>query len=186
MLTTIDKVKEVLGDTSEKDDIRLTSCLTRASTIIEGMTGRTFASTVYTTEIYDGTGTHYLQLRNFPVITLSQVLEAGNALTIGTSYASGTDVVVEAEIGRIHRLFALFYSWPKYYSVTYTAGFAAVPDDIVEVAIQLTLLMLKEKERAGILQHSTGAAQSTYTRKLPEWAQQTMDGYTDHSLGRHT
>lgn len=186
MLTTIDKVKEVLGETTDKDDLRLTSCLTRASAIIEGATGRTFASTVYTAEIYDGTGRPYLQLRNFPVITLSTVLEGGNALTIGTSYTSGTDIVMEAEIGRLHRLFSIFFGYPKYYSVTYTAGYAAIPEDIIEVAVQLTLLMLKEKERAGILQHSTGAAQSTYTRKLPEWAADTLAGYTDHSLGRHT
>ena len=36
MLTTIDKVKEFMGGLdSDKDDLRITACLTRASAIIE-------------------------------------------------------------------------------------------------------------------------------------------------------
>lgn len=186
MLTSIDAVKEFIGQTTDADDTRITACLTRASAYIESATGRTFASTIYTNEIYDGTGRDTLLLRNYPVITLSQVLENGAALTIGTSYTSGTDIVLEAEIGRLNRLFWVFLAYPKYYSVTYTAGYATVPEDIQEIAIELTLLMLKEKDRAGIIQHNTGAMTSIYTRKLPDWAAATLEGYTDHSLGRHT
>lgn len=183
MLTTIDKVKEILIETTDKDDARLTSCLTRASKFIEQYTGRTFASTVYTNEMYDGTGSDTLQLRNYPLIAVSSVLEYGNALTIGTDPSTGVNIIWKADTGKLVRPYFRFLPYRAWYSVTYTAGYAAIPDDIVEVAIQMTLLMLKERERAGLAAHGTGATQSTYTRKLPEWANTTLEMYRDLALG---
>lgn len=186
-LTTIDKVKEFLGgQESDKDDLRITACLTRASAFIEKYCRRTFASTTYTTEMYDGTGTSLLNLRHFPIIGTPVVLEAGSALIVGTdpNASPNPDVLVYAREGQLRRYLYIWLPYPNWYSVTYTAGFAAVPDEIVEAAIELTLIMLKEKERAGLAQHTTGAVTSTYIRTLPESAQRALDLHRDLVLGR--
>lgn len=188
MLTTIDKVKEFMGgQESDKDDLRITSCLTRASAFIERYCRRTFLQATYTGEMYDGSDTDTLTLLNFPIIGTPTVLEAGAALVVGTDPAvtANLDVVVMAREGRLRRMAAKWYSWPPHnYKVTYDAGFTSVPDEIVEAAIELTLVMLKEKERAGLAQHTTGAVTSTYIRTLPESSQRALDLHRDLILGR--
>lgn len=187
MLTTIDALKEYLGDSTNLDDVLLTRIVTAASDAISAYCSRTFESTVYTDELYDGSNRDVLVLRNFPVITLSAVKEGGAALTIGTDpYGSGTsgDVYLNAEEGSIVRPFAKFYAFRKYYSVTYTAGFATIPASIVQACLDLSTLMVREKDHAGIQAVQTGAKSVTYIRQLPEFSQRALDLYQDAAMGR--
>lgn len=186
LLTTIDKVKEFLTETSDKDDLRLTACLTRASAIIEKYCRRTFLQTTYTGEMYDGTGTDVLTLRHFPIVGTPTVLESGSAMVVGTDPAASPtpEVLVYATEGQLIRNFYTWLLYRNYYKVTYNAGFAAIPQEIVEAAIEMTLIMLKEKERAGLAQHTTGAVTSTYIRTLPQASQWALDLHRDLTLGR--
>jgi hypothetical protein len=186
MLTTIDEVKKFIGGQDDKDDLRITACLTRASAIIERYCRRTFLQATYTGEMYDGSGTDILTLRNFPIIGTPTVLEGGTALVVGTDpVATPTlQVIVDADYGRLRRYLSEWVAYPHYYKLTYDAGFAAVPEEIIEAAIELTLIMLKEKERAGLSQHTTGAVTSTYIRTLPQSSQWALDLHRDLTLGR--
>ena len=149
--------------------------------------GRTFSSTTYTNELYDGSDRDTLVLRNFPVITLTTVKEGGTTLTIGTDpYGSGTtgDVYLNADEGIIIRPFARFFSFRKYYSITYTAGFATIPAAIVQACLDLATLMVREKDHAGIQAVQTGAKSVSYIRQLPEFSQRALDMYQDAAMGR--
>lgn len=183
MLATIDAVKQLLIDTSDKDDVRITACLTRASAIIERYCNRTFAQTAFV-EFYDGTGTDSLQLRNYPIIGTPTVLENGGALTVGTDPSLGPEVLIYAREGRLVRNFSIWWEYHNYYKISYSAGYATVPPEIADAAIEMTLIMLKEKDRVGLAQHTTGTVTSTYIRSLPQAAQWALDLHRDPTLGR--
>lgn len=187
MLTTIDALKEYLGEVGDLEDDLLTRIVTAASENINRYCQRTFESTVYTSELYTGSGTDTLILRNFPIITLSSVSEGGTALTIGTDpYGAGTsgDVyILSANEGSIVRPFSWFLCYRHYYSVTYTAGYATIPASIVQACLDLSSLMVHEKDHVG-LAAKIGSQGTTYVRALPDSSQRALDMYRDISMGR--
>lgn len=100
---------------------------------------RRFALTTYTGEAYRGDGGATLFLRNFPVTELQSVIivEADGS----ESEVDGADFVVEAATGSITFRAAgapgAFPPPPASARVTYTAGFATVPETLVEAAAHL-------------------------------------------------
>jgi hypothetical protein len=186
MLTTIDALKEYMGDISSLNDVLLTRIVGAASDAINSYCGRTFESTVYTDELYDGSGTDVLVLRNFPAITLTTVKEGGSALTIGTDPygASSGDVYLNADEGTIVRPFSRFWKYRKYYSITYTAGFTTIPASIVQACLDMSALMVREKDHAGLSSKNSGTNAVTYIRALPDFSQRALDMYQDAAMGR--
>jgi len=185
MLATIDQLKEYVGDiANDKDDDLLTRLVGAASDCVESYCCRSFTSTNFTSEMYNGTGTSVLTLKNFPIIGVSAVLEGGSALTTSSDGAGSADVLIYAEEGQLVRPYGCWYAYPRWYSVTYQAGYAAVPAAIVQACLDIAALMLREKEHVGIAQKTSGVQTSTYVRSLPESIQRALDNYYDPSLGR--
>ena len=184
-LTTIDKLKEALGEKSDLDDVRLTRLLTAASEYIEAYCGRDFLSASHT-EYHDGTGTDSLQLRHYPIIGTPVVLESGGALVVGQdpSASPAPDVLIYPEEGRLVRNYGIWYGYHNYYKVTYTAGYAAVPAAIIQACIDLASLMAREKDRIGLSATSVNQNTAQLTRSLPEASQRALDLYRDPTLGR--
>jgi hypothetical protein len=181
-LATIDQLKEYLGDVADKDDTLLTRIVAAASDMIENYCGRTFGSTAYA-EFYDGTGTKTLYLRNFPIIGTPIILENGGALSVGTDPTTSPDVLIYPELGRLVRPWIMWLPYRNWYKVTYTAGFAAIPPVILQACLDVSALMLREKEHVGLSQKTSGTQTVTYIRKLPEQIQRGLDGYSDLILG---
>ena len=185
-LATIDQLKEYLGDASDKDDTLLTRLVSAATDAIENYCGRTFASTVYTNEMYDGTGTQTLQLRNFPIISVTTLKEAGSVLTTGTdpNGSPAPDALIYAEEGQLIRPWFYWLPYRRWYSVTYTAGYATVPAGIVQACLDLSALMLREKEHIGMSSKTAGQQIVSYRGDLPKTIKNVLDGYSDLILGR--
>lgn len=184
-LATIDQLKEYVGNIADdKDDALLTRLVNAASNVITSYCGRSFESTTYTSEMYDGTGTSVLTLKNFPIISLASVLESGSSLTTGTDPATGVDVIIYADTGQLVRPYYRWLEWRAWYSVTYTAGYATVPASIVQACLDIAALMLREKEHVGLAQKTSGTQTVTYVRTLPQQIQRALDAYTDPTLGR--
>jgi hypothetical protein len=185
MLTTIDRLKEALGEKSDLDDVRLTRLLTAASEYIEAYCGRDFLSVSHT-EYHDGTGTDSLLLRHYPIIGTPAVLESGTALAVGQDPSANPppEVLIYPEEGRLVRNFGVWYGYHNYYKITYTAGYATVPAAIVQAAIDLASLMAREKDRVGIAATTVGQNTAQLTRALPEHSQRALDLYRDPTVGR--
>jgi Phage gp6-like head-tail connector protein len=181
-LATIDQLKEYLGDGADKDDTLLTRIVAAASDVIENYCGRTFGSTAYA-EFYDGTGTRTLCLRNFPIIGTPVVLESGSALTVGQDASTAPDVLLYPEVGQLVRPWFYWLPYRNWYKISYTAGFAAVPPVILQACLDVSALMLREKEHVGLSQKTSGVQTVTYIRKLPEQIQRGLDGYADLIVG---
>ena len=183
-LATIDQLKEYLGDVADKDDALLTRIVNAASDALESYCGRTFASTAHT-EYYDGTGTNTLVLRQFPIISIASFLEGGAALTTGQDASATPDVLYYPETGRLVRPWFIFLPYRNWYKITYTAGFSSVPASIIQACLDLSAIMLREKEHIGLAQKTTGTQTVTYIRRLPEDVQKAVDGYVDLIVGSH-
>jgi uncharacterized phiE125 gp8 family phage protein len=142
-LTSVADVKEILGITGSTQDNIITRNINYATKIILNYCGVTsFNSTAYV-EYYDGIGGIELVLRNKPVITMTSVEwrdEAGNNNSFTTLDAE--DYFVDEQAGIIKALVnfgSSFHSW----KITYTAGYATIPDDLAEACARMAAFMLE-------------------------------------------
>lgn len=151
------------------------------------------------TEVYDGTGSSTLTLRNTPVTAITSVSlidDSGNSTTVAS-----TDYRRDARTGVLHRLKGTDYGWPddyvygvgpryrqrtgpvwcrgfQNYSIVYTGGYATVPSDLQSVATTLVCdAFLERRESGGVQQHQT----SSITRQFKTEADRAA--YMQRMLG---
>lgn len=111
------------------DDPKLLAALNAASRRFRGAVRHPVSLVVGETVVLDGNGTSSLLLPAAPVSAVSALEVDGEALTVGTDYSWSAD-------GYVRRLNCLV--WPdrlRCVTVTYTHGYAQIPDDIQEVVI---------------------------------------------------
>lgn len=142
-LTTLADVKETLGISAgniSKDNL-LKRKINQATQVIEGFCALAqdhhFASTTYTQEEYDGTGSNQLILKMRPVISISSFQYRDTS----TNDNSWSDVESElyfpdTNAGVIDLLFSQSKNWNRY-RVTYTAGYTTIPSDLAEACVSL-------------------------------------------------
>lgn len=88
-------------------DTLLTNLIASAQSLVERMTNVKYGNTVYTAEVYDGTGSEILQLRNPPSVTtaVSIVSDDGTTTALATTdwrenQTTGQLFRIGAEVGR--------------------------------------------------------------------------------------
>lgn len=189
---------------AKEGDLR--RCLNAASGLIEGYLGRVVvAPDAAAVDIYDGDGEHVrgryreqLYLRNFPVISVTSVTENGVALTTASGYSTTADVIIDPGAARrsarlIRRttrsgtlaappLGVMPWGWAagvQNISVTVRAGWGktSVPDDLVQVAAELTWLIHKEGAKVGAASVGRASMNTTFLRNLSQSAQRILDSY---------
>lgn len=138
-LTTLEDVKELLGiessDTSWDNLIRRK--INQATLMIERYTGRHFALTTYTDEEYNATGTDQLALKQRPIVTLTSISSRDTSLNEADWDAFDTDLYFsDANSGIVRLLSSTAGRWNRY-KVTYSAGYATIPEDIAEACATL-------------------------------------------------
>jgi hypothetical protein len=120
------------------DDDLITSLINACSTAIENYCRRTFSQITYTDEMYDGNNSRYLNLKNYPVISVSSV-KVNGVLIDSSQYVCKKDSGVLARVGPYPNTFtglsmSRFQTvWNRgdwNIAVTYSAGFTAIPDDV--------------------------------------------------------
>jgi uncharacterized phiE125 gp8 family phage protein len=72
-LLTLDEVKEWLEVEDYSSDVLLERLIEATSLAVEALCGRKLASRTYTDELYCGTGTRWLTLREFPVTSVTSI-----------------------------------------------------------------------------------------------------------------
>lgn len=124
-LSTVARLKTFLDIEGTAYDLVLSKILTSASEFIEHYCDRTFQQTVYSNEIYDGTGSRFLFLKNYPVSSEAPFkLEVRNIIS-GNNWSeiNSKNYLVQYDRGIIDYVFGEFYNLPSHYRVSYTAGF---------------------------------------------------------------
>jgi len=158
-LTSVADVKESLGITGTSQDNLIRRKINQATDMIEAFCGKNngqhFASTTYTNEEYDGTGTNQLILRNNPVISLSNFSERNTTendndwTTIETR-----DYFVDLTAGVIDCRFGILPYW-NLYKVTYVAGFATIPSDLAEACVMLACALVESASTGASVKKKT-------------------------------
>jgi len=135
-LITLALVKDELDQTGTANDDRLNRYIAEASRAAQEYVNRIFAVETIKDEFWPQRdpypqlmtgGVAPLQLSTWPIVDVTEVLENGVTLV------DGTDFRINASDGQLIRLADDGYpkNWPAYaISVTYSAGYATVPQDV--------------------------------------------------------
>lgn len=158
-LTSVADVKESLGITGTSQDNLITRKINQATDMIEAFCGKNngqhFASTTYTSEEYDGTGTSQLILRNNPVISLSNFSERNTTQNSNDWTTIDTqDYFVDLTAGVIDCRFGILNYW-NLYKVTYVAGFATIPSDLAEACVMLACALVESASTGASVKKKT-------------------------------
>jgi len=172
----------------------LTSLLTAASDWVERRCHRTFASTAHL-EKHDGDGDVVLWANQLPIITLTSVIILDDDGSTTTT-VDGADFRYNAASGEIRFAPTVTGDWSYFPSgfqnitLSYTAGFATIPELIQEAVIALTLVMVAKGAHEGnpaYKSESLGAYSYTLTEaaagaamQLPPELLRDIDTYIIH------
>ena len=186
-LCTIADVKEMLGNiTGTGSDDKLQRLVNSQSLRIARYCGRTFGNgTQVYTETRDGSGTPKMLLRKWPATAVTSV--TANGVLISQSVNNGAGWVASVWDGVSFPIPACFVAltsggaWPSLNGpvqqlpgsfppgqqnvvIVYSAGFATVPFDLNQAAVELVMQAYKQTDRVG--QKSVTAAQQTMSYQL--------------------
>jgi len=179
-LTTTARFKTYAGVSGSTDDTLIAILIDQITEFIENYCGRRFKSTTYTSEEYDGTGTHHLVLKQYPISTFTILQERGtrqNKDDWGT--VDSEDYFVETATGIITLIPYEFIQGTKLYRATYTAGYVfdnsstyladTEAGDIEWAAWELLKgAYNKRKQQPGLSSAKLGDASVTYRAKVME------------------
>lgn len=146
-LATIDDVEARLGRTITDDEaLRVDALLADASAAVRGWTGQTFTREEQTATFWHKDGCDEFTLAGKDVSTVSAV--------------DADDATVEVEQVTANRWKA---SWTGALTVTFTAGWDPIPDDIIAVVAQVVCRALGvQADATGITQETTGPFSVSY------------------------
>jgi hypothetical protein len=182
-LCTIDDVKGYLGLSSSftADDALLSRLVSASSQQFIDLTGNEIASGTYT-ESFSGwdmgrqSGYARFPLGRFPVVSVSGVLVDGQPVLSATS-PSGSGYLQEyGSVAITPDQAPRLYDWNV--SITYTAGYASVPEDVRQAVIELACLKYRDRQHIGHQSDSIGGMSVTYLPSvIPQSVQVVVDAY---------
>lgn len=183
-LTTLDQFKDYLGLTSTSEDAQLHGILDSVETAIENFCRRKFKSASYT-EYHDGHGLQKLFLEHRPLTAITGVWvdddgyygNGSDPFPSSDEWTSGTDFVpkrTDQSEKNASALIALRSAgnangyWPVgdgNIKVTYTAGYTAIPEDLI-LAIHSLASVVRNSAEKGIAGAFKSETQGRYSYEL--------------------
>jgi uncharacterized phiE125 gp8 family phage protein len=145
-LITLSDLKTYLEITDTTFDTILNDLIEAVSEEFETYTSRKFIQATYTDEYFDGDGTRILWLPNWPIISVTSVVENDVTLTEGNE----EDYIVYKEEGYLWRVGTVWAEGVKNIKITYTAGYlqSDIPKDLVlAVKKQVAFEWQKQKSK---------------------------------------
>jgi len=182
-LCSLESVKRQLNITDTSHDDLLTELINRATARIEGWTLRKLKQRSLT-EIYDGPGTAFLRLREFPIVGQPAVYIDANRQFPESSRLRDSDFLIFRESGLLAFVGAnrLIATWPKGLQntkVVYTAGYDPVPDDLQYACIELVCggFFRARQGAQGIISESAGGYSVSWIDGLPKEVVEILKRY---------
>ena len=173
-LATVEQVKGYLAIGSVVDDALLARMLEAASGFIQTWINRTLERQSYSAQL-DGNGSDTLVLRNFPIVSVSELRIQGALIAPAAS---------DSAIGYWHdetRLLLRGLVFPRgrgNVRVNYVAGFEAPPPELTQACIELVSLRYREKDRIGLVSKGLAGETTAYSLKdMPESVRTLLNQY---------
>jgi hypothetical protein len=156
-LTTLADVKAWLPDMAAvaTSDALIGQLITAASRFVCNYTGRPSFDVTDYTEDYDSHGHSVLLLRQWPVVSVTSITHAATPIT--------ADYHLEPPLpGGGNQRLSLAHAFPRgRITIAYSAGYAAVPADIAQAAIELVGERFKTRDRIGQTSKTLGGQETT-------------------------
>lgn len=161
-LTTLANVKEALGITGNTEDALLTNLINRATDIIERYCNRRFAETTYTNEEVNGMGSYILNLKHYPITSLTAVERRTGDFASPNWDALENDMykMLDDE-GQIYYAGG-FTEGVRNYRVSYVAGYSTIPTDLEQACIMLISYIKNQTKTSGMKSETLG--EYSYTK----------------------
>jgi hypothetical protein len=162
-LTTLAKVKTALDLSGTDDDTYLEQLIDRVSEIIESYCDREFNSESRE-EIFDGTGENDYQVDEYPISSITKLERRTSTLneddwdTIDSEYYH-----FYPNQGSVHYVQG-FVKGIRNYQITYVAGYADIPDDLEQAAIDLVAYYFNKRKSKNVKSESIGDYSITYEK----------------------
>jgi len=175
---TAANVRANLGVTSTSDDTRLQTLIDACAQFIETYTNRTYEQISYT-ETIDGNGKDEVMLGNYPVTAVASVLIDGKSIapvpipndfvTAGFMFDSGGVILQGGK---------LFNRGRRNVVISYTAGFAQIPADLVQAVIETAALKYKQGPQTGLSSKGLAGETTSYVLSdFPRPVQTLLNNY---------
>lgn len=150
-LTNEADVKESLNIPSSNHtyDNLIIRKINQATAMIENYCGRRFKETTYTDEIYNAPGYDQLVLKQRPISEVTLKARDTSLNEVDFETLDSNLFFVDADSGVLDLNFNTAGHWGRY-AVTYTAGYATIPDDLAEAAAQLSAYLVTNADSATV------------------------------------
>jgi hypothetical protein len=144
--------------------VTATHC-TNARYIIDNWIGTDFQNeTSVTNEIVSGTGTQWLELKHYPIQSVSKVeVDEGSFDAPSWTIEDITDYKAPAQHGENNNELQYNGTWNKgigNYRVTYKYGYSAVPSIVKNIAARISAILKKDPD--SIVSETVGSYSVTY------------------------
>lgn len=171
-LTSVADVKELMGidaGDSSKNNLIIRK-INQATGIIERWCGKSpdqhFASTTYTDEEYDGTGTDQLILRNRPVTSITSFQSRSSSQNISDWDSFDTEDyftdTASLASGVVDLTYGLGVGYNRY-RISYVAGYTTIPADLAEACAMLAAYLVENPTSgAGVKSKTQGPKKIEY------------------------
>jgi len=160
-LTDLATVKQWLNIAATTDDALLTRLITATSNYIQSWLNRVIASQSYT-ETRNGTGGTILMFSNYPVTAVSSLTIDDVAIPLATNTTMAGYRFSNQQI------FLQGYGFSRgmgNVTMAYTAGYAAVPQELAQACIELVSLRYRERDRIGHVSKSLAGETVVFSQK---------------------
>ncbi len=196
-LCSLARVKEYLQISSSDHDSFIEGLIEAVSARFMTYTGRKLTARDYSPDqedpaydpdnaVLSGTGHHELLLPQYPVISLSALSVDGRAVAQAVSpYASGW--VLDKATGVVSLLDQVFPVASHNVEIAYRAGFASVPPDLAQAAVEQSAMSFQESAvghgRLGMSARTLADGSVSYSQKelLPQVGA-VLDRFRNRSL----
>lgn len=196
-LTTVDQLKAYLSLSSAEHDALLESLIEAVSAFFNAYCGRNLAARAYSPHpasadhdpanaILDGSGYAELLLPQYPVLELGALTLDGVALAPAAA-PGGFGYVLDVSAGVVSLTSGVFSRGRGNVSVTYRAGYAAIPADLAQAALEQSAVRFQESApgggRLGVSARTLADGSVSYSASplLPQVAA-VLDRYRNRSL----
>lgn len=173
-LTTVADFKTYLGITSATDDALIQRLVTSASKYIQSWLNRNFAIQSYVQQ-HDGNGSALQAFSTYPVQSVSEVLINGLAIPLSADQKQRGYFFSDKFLYLANAIFTKGLFNVK---ITYTAGYATVPEEIAQACIELCALRYKERNRVGeVTKNIAGETISFSQKDFPAGVKTILNNY---------
>lgn len=170
-LATLAQVKAYLGLATSltTDDVLLAQIISAESAMLTKWMSREFG-VVSHTDVFSGNGKSQRMLVNSPAVSVTAVEVDG--MTLGSSLFLLNGNILTLLLGRT------FAKGMMNCSITYTAGYATVPNDVAQACVELVAKRYKDRDRVGLVSKGLAGETTMYeTKALPDHVKLILQQY---------